>query len=472
MQKALLLISFVFIWFFTKGQEELKIFGEFSTDQRLMTEKNNTWSWNENRIDLKLEKKIAGKSKFYSDIWFRNIGFYNPSKFIHLSEKNNISPVDLEIREVYAELYGVLSEKLDVKIGRQRIAWGTADKINPTDNINSLDMEDVWDFGRRNASDAIKLTYYFDNGNIEGVFIPFFRANNLPAGDWGNILISNPNFPSTFSLNDSTSFGVVFNGINETIMQPKLNFKENSVFGLKYKGIFSGVDYSLSYIYGLDGFPVPNKADLSIDSLDNLSNFYLKLNTNLIYPRQHIFGLDLAGSIKDIGVWSEIAVFKPTESYRTITYLPDLSSYMSLPFSGMKIIVSDSLMLDDKPFVKYVLGADYTFKNGIYFNIQYIHGFVHERGSENLNNYLLLSVDKKLFNEKLKFSPISGGYVISDFNNITNDYALIYMPYLEYYATDNSSIILGYRYIDGLGKNSFAQFKNYDEIFFKLKYSF
>ncbi|MCK7509029.1 MAG: hypothetical protein MZV70_36675 [Desulfobacterales bacterium] len=77
--------------------------------------------------------------------------------------KGIVDPYNLEIRELYIQLYGFLFDNLDVTSGRQRIVWGTADKLNPTDNLNPLDLEDILDFGRRRGSDAINLNYYFNS---------------------------------------------------------------------------------------------------------------------------------------------------------------------------------------------------------------------------------------------------------------------------------------------------------------------
>ena len=46
-------------------EEPLQVSGEILIDNRFRTE-DMTWSWNENRLDLQLEKRIPGKAKFFS----------------------------------------------------------------------------------------------------------------------------------------------------------------------------------------------------------------------------------------------------------------------------------------------------------------------------------------------------------------------------------------------------------------------
>jgi len=58
----------------------------------------------------------------------------------------------LQLREAYLDLNGLLHSSIDIRIGRQRIAWGSADRLNPSDNLNPQEFEDFWDFGRHTPS--------------------------------------------------------------------------------------------------------------------------------------------------------------------------------------------------------------------------------------------------------------------------------------------------------------------------------
>jgi len=109
-----------------KAQDEnhLKISGELLTDDRLLLNNKYDWAWNENRLTLKLDKKITDNSKFYSEVWLRNIGLPNLYTSSDLYNKGIVDPYNLEIREAYVQLLGFLTKKLDIKIGRQRIVLG------------------------------------------------------------------------------------------------------------------------------------------------------------------------------------------------------------------------------------------------------------------------------------------------------------------------------------------------------------
>jgi len=436
-------------------ENSLKLSGKLLTDQRILLNDNNDWAWNENRLDLKLEKKVPGTSKFYSNIWFRNIGVPQLSSSSDLYNKDKINPYNLEIREAYMELYGFLFKDLDIKIGRQIITWGTADKLNPTDNLNPYDLEDILDFGRHRGSDAINLNYYLSNDySIQAVYIPFFQPVNIPIGIFANALNSEMEIPQ----------GMTLMGFSDNLNMPEYNHGESSTAGLKFKGFAAGFDFSLSYVWGRDGMPIATYNTFTpFDTLGGIT-----INAQLDFIRTHIIGADLAGSIGSVGVWAEAAAFIPDND---VVMTNDFSA-MYPPSTPVEMTIVDMTVLENKAYVKYVVGADYTFGNGAYLNFQYMHGFINERGADNLNDYFFVQLERKFFDDKLKLVPLAGGFIVSDWDDLENNYALIFIPELSYQATDNANISLSTAIFDGKGTNIFANMSDYNMLMFKLKYSF
>ena len=439
-----------------KAQEDgnnLKLSGELITDQRFLLESPNDWAWNENRLTLKFDKKITGNSKFYSEVWLRNIGLPNINSSSDLYNKGIVDPYNLEVREAYVQLFGFLVKNLDVKIGRQRITWGTADKLNPTDNLNPYDVEDVLDFGRHRGSDAINLQYYFTNDfSFQGVYIPIFQPANMPVGIFADALTPSMEMPPPF----------VVKGFQDEINMPKYNLGESSTYGAKFKGFAGGIDFSLSYIWGRDGFPIATYNTITpVDAIGGIN-----VNSQISFFRQHIFGIDMATSLGGVGLWAEAAAFLPEHEVVMTTDLSALFPDSPVP------VTQDSVVLDQEAFVKFVLGADYNFANGMYLNFQYLHGFINERGREALNDYFFLQYQIKFFEDKLKFTPLAGGFIVSDWDDVSNNYSIIYSPGISYMATDNTEITLSAAIFDGKGENIFANFTDYNMLMLKLKYSF
>jgi hypothetical protein len=420
--------------------------GYLQTDNRLCLKDDYKFSWQEYRLNLTAEVNPIGNTHFYSEIWLRSLGFPTVQSSADLGSKDKVSPFNLDFREAYVDFYEFLSDNLDVRIGRQRIAWGTADRLNPTDNLNPDDLEDIWDFGRHLGSDGLKASYYLGDYTFEAVYIPVFTPAVLPQGDWASALSPSMQLPAGLTLNSST----------DTIIMPENNLEEGSITGGKISKDYFGYDFSLSYVYGRDDLPLVKKVTFTPAGISG----EVDIASELIYPRMHVFGIDMAGAIGSVGVWAEAAAFFPEEVRMTT----DLSAL------GMGI--QESIVLEDKPYIKYVLGIDYTFKNGIYVNAQYLHGFMFERGEDNLEDYFMFGLEWKFLDDKLKIIPIGGGVEIKDFKDIENNYALILTPEITYYPVDNAEITLGVRWIDGKNSTTFGRVKDNDELAFRVKYYF
>jgi len=423
----------------------VKLSGSLNTDNRMYL-KNGDFSWQEYGLDLKIEANPTKKAKFVSEIWIRTLGFSTIQSSTDLVNEDNSSPLKLNLRELYVDIYGVFFDNIDMRLGRQRISWGTADKLNPTDNLNPDDLEDIWDFGRHLSSDGVKASCYLADLTLTVVYIPVFRPAVMPEGEWAAALSPAMELPA----------GLILKSLSDTIILPANNPGESSITGVKMEMPILGYDFSVSYVYGRDDLPVTKKVIFSPTAAPG----EVDIATELVYPRMNIIGMDMAGAIADIGIWAEAAVFFPEKII------------MTTDLSALAMGVQESTVLDSEPYVKYVVGLDYTFGNGIYINAQYLHGFIHERGTDNLEDYIMFGMEWKLFDDKLKIIPISGGIEIKNYDDIENNYALILSPQISIFPVDNSEIILGARWIDGNDATGFAKVKENDELYLKIKYSF
>ena len=46
-----------------------------------------------------------------------------------------------------------------------------------------------------------------------------------------------------------------------------------------------------------------------------------------------------------------------------------------------------------------------------------LHGFIHERGNDKLNDYLIVFLEKDFFNGQLHIRPLAGGMAVSDWKS-------------------------------------------------------
>ncbi|NOZ04269.1 MAG: hypothetical protein GXO92_06645 [FCB group bacterium] len=237
------------------GQEAVSITGYLQTDNRLRT-KNNEFSWNENRLNLQLEGAPSDQYHYFSEIRLRGFGFpdVNQSRDLQLPEKNKVYRWGLEFREAYVDLYGFMSENLDVRIGRQIVSWGTGDAFNPTSNISPDDLEDIYNFGQRLGTNAISANYYWnDNLTLTGVFVPIFTPATLPSGD----------FAEAFAPPMALPPGLTIGTISDAVILPDRTISKSSQYALKLATNLFSYDVSLSYFEGQDDFPLASKVTLT-----------------------------------------------------------------------------------------------------------------------------------------------------------------------------------------------------------------
>jgi len=429
------------ILFITSADAGPEIGGSLETDNRWRPSGDDGYTWNETQLGLKLDMR-SSDVVFHSESLIRYSGFPDVKTSTGLRESDHIQPWRFEMYEAYIDLYGLMFDNLDLRIGKQRIAWGTADKLNVVDNLNPDDFEDILDFGRKIPTMSLRLDYYPGDFTITGVMVPVFTPARSLSSSW--------EAPISFPLPPELTLRT----LDDEIILPENRPQDSATLGLRINKTLLGYDWSLSYVYGVDDWALPTTAEIIIIDTIGTTDVHLTLE----YPKQHIAGIDIAGTIGDIGVWAEGAVFFPEERIYTIVTSP----------SGPP---QEQLALDDEPYFKYVLGGDYTFRNGTYLNAQYMHGFFTDRGADNLEDYFLVAIEKKFFHEELKLRMAIASE-IADFDDIENHSAYFGGPELTYYPVDNIEIILGGLLLEGDYSTQFGQFSRNDETYFKVKYSF
>ncbi|MBN1622043.1 MAG: hypothetical protein JW871_05585 [Endomicrobiales bacterium] len=117
---------------------------------------------------FKFTLKPLDKLSILTDLRFRNAWEF----------EKNISEV--RAREYYALF---IKGRFDLYLGRQIIAWGRADAINPTDNITPKDMtvRSVDEDDKRIGNELLRVFYNFHPYRIELIWVPFYREANLPT---------------------------------------------------------------------------------------------------------------------------------------------------------------------------------------------------------------------------------------------------------------------------------------------------
>ena len=452
-----------------RADVDLKFSGSISSDMRFRiqgqeralptptpsqwTLLKNGFSRNENRIRAQLGVKLGQKIRGVADAELMLYGFSDLRDIDSATLRDRVDPYYLEVHAAYIDVYNLFGDvipRFDLRLGRQTVPWGAADKFNPISNLNTLDLSDPLLFGRALANNMIRADWNpVGDLQLTAVLVPVFRPAQLPRT--APFALLDPLRPAPVldqgvrsALDNERAVyvpvrdpvtGVLLPAgrtltVEADVLAPEVS-AANMQAGAHMTWKLGGQDMGLSYYHGRFGIPVPAWS-VSTGTLDQ--NVTL---TQLVYPRMDVAGVEMAGSIERLGgmgYWIEAAVFFPGEvrlglydaitsptAPRAMEYIkgPDGRYYRStLPVGAQG---QRPLVVDTTPFPKATIGVDYAFGGHIYVNIQYVHGFIDEFGGgrvarprkdaidvaaqprveARIGDYVVAGLDIKVLNERL-----------------------------------------------------------------------
>lgn len=360
-----------------------------------------------------------------------------------------LNSIDVVVNEAYLDLYGFPHHQVDLRLGKQLLPWGTGYQLNPTSNLNPEDFRSPFDFGRRLGVHGLTGKVYFENLTVTAVGLPTFTSATLPEGHSQGLVSALPDHALSLLPPGLT--------LTEDIrpIMPDNNWANAGTWGLKMEKNLFGWDFSLSYIHGRYTLPVAKRITIIPPPADGTEPI---LQAELTYPRRQVVGLDWAGAIGDYGLWGEAAFFFPEAVTTTIN-----ATALGFP-------AQEETTLEDTVYGKYLVGMDYG-TDRVYFNLQYVYGFPQEMDHRNLGHYLVGGVEWTIKEDKLKF-PFNFVWEIRDLDGKQPKTAHFIAPELRVYPDSNTELALILRLIDGDTGTELGKLKTWDEVEFKVKYSF
>lgn len=388
-------------------------FAVHKTDQR-------RFERNENRIELRVAYKPNEHIEIVGDIEPVFFGVSQASTLGDLASRQMLVPFHVESRAAYVGIYDLVPN-LDIKIGRQIVAWGTADKFNPTNNINPDDLEDRPLFTEPIANQMVVVDWapLDDRLWFQGVYVPIFFPALLPPS--AASALQDPRADVPFARQSDVNkieaaqdlFDVnpgLVPTVTSRIKMPRYRFSD-SQSAIKVAGSIRGAfDWSVSYYNGRHDIPTPIRAISTFKDQPTgemgTPGCCVKSEVVLVYPRMQVVGADFTTSLPfldDMGVWGEAALFIPVAHTLEIRFpLPQDVT----PENGANNDPVDHVRgptITKTPFVKATAGLDYTFGKHVYVQAQYIRGFIDEFGAEHLGNYVLLGSELSFLGRHLLF---------------------------------------------------------------------
>jgi len=379
-----------------------------------------------NRFRFELKDPISSRLYFVSSLDLRFYDFPNPKSLTDLEQRNSDFPYELSIWEAFIDVYGFLFDNLDLRIGKQRIAWGKADKLNPTDNLNPNDFSDLIHFTDMVPSWAIKGSWYFGEQRLTGVWLPGITPILLPHKG------------SELFLGDSESFNDALHLPNHT--------PNNSMFAFQLDGSIDKWDYTLNYFNGFDDIPLPTRLILNHASST-------QPEIKMEFPRMQVIGIDLASDLHGVGVWTDAGLFIP----KKVELITEIN----------EVVTRRESELRHTPYLKFTLGGDYNFSNGYYLNAQWMHGFYTQRGAGALNDYLVTKIEKKLRNDDLLIS-FTNSLEIKDWKTMGEGL----LPELTYQGIDNFEAGVGAFIVTGTPGTLLQRWEELDQLYVKFRVDF
>lgn len=332
----------------------------------------------------------------------------------------------MESRAAYVALTDI-APGLDIKVGRQIVVWGTADKFNPTNNINADDLEDRPLFTEPIANQMAVIDYSplrdRDKLYFQGIYVPMFFPALLPPSAAAGLKdpYAETPFVNPTELAKATYLQETYLPKNPNLVPQVFGHVEmpenkftNGQFAFKIGSRLGEVDISASYYYGRHDIPLPVEAKTTMTHALNAEEppadgYYFRSDVRLIYPKMQVIGLDFATQVPflgNMGLWGEAALIIP-EAQQFYIDLPPL------PGGGVDVTPDDGKFnpepfiagpaIKKQPFIKATAGFDYTFGKHVYVQAQYLRGMINEFGAGHIGNYIVGGTDLIFFGRKLVF---------------------------------------------------------------------
>ncbi len=236
----------------------------------------------------------------------------------------DVESVVSELREGYGEL---TMGGWEVRAGKQIVAWGRADELNPTDVITPQDYRLLLPAGQsgyRYGVTALKADYFLmPSLRAIGVWVPVFSPSVIPL-----------DAPEGVRLRERL---------------PGLRLEDGSV-GAKLDRSGGQLDASIAYYYGFNVLPEVRVGSVARDAATGVT----RADVALVHPRRHMIGADFATALGHVGYRGEVAYVHTANQ--------------------------DGRRVDEvTPYLYYVLGVERNFFENLNVIVQYVGRYVVNR---------------------------------------------------------------------------------------------
>ena len=225
----------------------ISVRGAVWSGDRFLSDRDNISTldiWGKIDIDLEGKGQIVGQAFAQTIV--------SPELTADVADEQN----NARVRELYWKAVG---EAWSLRIGRQLIALGRADGLNPTDNLSPkhFTLLTPEDSDQRFGNDAINLGYQVGDHTFSAIWFPSAASNIIP-------LEAHP-----------------------AITYVKKPAPENDQYAIKWETLGSTFDSSVSWFDGYDPMPDLSIVDLSPEGIlvEQSNHRFRVIGADLSYPQ-------------------------------------------------------------------------------------------------------------------------------------------------------------------------------------------
>lgn len=327
-----------------------------------------------------------------------------------------------EVREAYVEKS---LGPLDLKIGRQIIIWGRADKANPTDNLTTKNLNRLMvdDEDQRLGIFSTQFIYNLGEFRFIGIWLPEWRTPHYPI----------PQTPKVRLESEDPE-----------------NPERQIAFKVDHTG--GSVDASLSYFSGYNKVP-----DLELVLVQPE-----ELRLALIHRPFHVWGGDFATNWGDYGIRGEIA------------------------YSQTADILGDE-PFQQNSMIDTVLGGDRTVMENFNLNVQFLqrHVMNYHPPSQLKNPFIQALAKQAALNSNQQYQDQTGITVRPSYKalNETLEMEIAYVawnqnhdsfirPKISYRVSDQLTLLAGGERYQGPKNSFFGRLKELSTSFTEIRWFF
>jgi len=421
----------------------------------------------------------------------------------------NISP-STEVEEGYVDLF---LGPVDLRLGKQKFAWGKLDTFQPTDVLNTRWYNDPFLTDEQDAKigvPAARAAWYVpalgehlpQDVSATLVWIPVPVSTRFPVQSerWFPPAIEVAQTidlppPKKVDLLETNPIRVA-NTVEEENIKPVHALDQGAV-GLRLGGLWGPVDWALSYYNGIETdpvlafsptlvYPAARRAKRRGDPLpvvpppNTVLDLAARSSLTPRFERIQLFGADGSYELAGFTMRAEVAYGKDRLLPRSVQELVSASNIYSsiggqkkqedaalaLGF-GKRVPVDLGDLFATSDTVEWGVGVDYMVGGWmplLQVNQTIVLDDVPTLLIDDVDTQLLLALRRAFFEERL-------GTELAVIQSVSRGYT-VGIARAAYDVTDHLRVRVGYLLLAGSRNSLYGQFHSNDEAFLRIRYSF